>query len=249
VAPTPNHYQMDIAYFGKFKYLIVIGTNNRYMWSVQIKDKSMETIVSALNTLINFETFRDKFGPSGLRSFAPFPIFIDCDGEKGFYHLDLEPRLVRINSKPDKYHNRLSIINRAIRTIRDYAYRAFETKDDIAPSNLSQILHFYNNDPHKTLSRLIGFNVTPKMRLEDLELEAFIVKKLFHANMKEREKKLKIGTKVTLYHPKEFGKKVRFQMEPGIYTITSYKNGMYEVVEDQDVKNKQVVPGFYLGEI
>jgi hypothetical protein len=224
---------MDIAFFGDFKYLIVVGTNNRYVWAIEILNKEKETIKAALVKLLNFETFREKF-----------PIFIDCDGEKGFAFLNLDPDVVIIKSKPNKFHNRLSIINRVIRTLRDYAYKAYKTTKDITPERLSQIVEHYNNYPHKTLSRLIGFNVSPRMVLFDLELEAFIAKKLFNTNMKERKKKLEIGTNVMLCHPKKAHEKIRFIMEPGIYTVIDYENGMYEI-EAED-KNKQVVPGFYL---
>jgi hypothetical protein len=184
------------------------------------------------------------------------------------------PVNVVIGSKPDTYHNRLSIINRIIRTIRDYAYKRFkkpgvlqplkrmprkneedsglatstargDTADAITPEQLAKVLKWYNNRPHRTLSRLAGFNVSPSMLLDDVELEGFIAKKLMFLNLLKEQKRLSIDEPVMVAHKltKAFEKK-RYNMEPGEFKIVDYKNNMYKV-ENKEGKTF-VVPGFYL---
>jgi hypothetical protein len=228
--------------------------------------------------------FMDKFTKE--KDFrAPVPdekqrIYIECDGERSFNALafdkggstegrsslsrkdSFEVNGVRIIiiSKPDDYHNRLSLINRVIRTIRDFAYQMFGTEKNIAPEQLSEVLKYYNERPHKTLSMLIGFNVSPKMLLDDVELEGFIAKKLMYLNTEQEKKKLAIGDRVTVAHQSEIFEKRRYSVEPGLYTVigvpgttpdgetpaVAYKNNMYKVRNDLMPGLELEVPGFYL---
>jgi hypothetical protein len=250
VAPSPNHYQMDIVFFGKYLYLLIVGTNNRYAWFEEIESRKKKAVKKAIETIIKEDTFRNMF-----------PIIIDCDGERSFEALKTGTYFILpdgmssnnkivINSNPDPFHNRLAIINRLIRTIRDYAFKAEGTDSDIEPQLLERVLDYYNNWPQQTLSNLIGFYVSPNEVLHDLELEAFIVKKLINQNAKLRkEKMLDIGDKVLVSHMKQsLFEKVRFRIEPGVYKIKSFKGKMYEV-ESLDGKNKMVVPGYFLTKI
>jgi hypothetical protein len=179
-------------------------------------------------------------------------IYIECDGERSFNSLSrkdsFEVNGVRIIiiSKPDDYHNRLSLINRVIRTIRDFAYQMFGTEKNIAPEQLSEVLKYYNARPHKTLSMLIGFNVSPKMLLDDVELEGFISKKLMYLNTEQEKRKLAIGDRVTVAHQSELFEKRRYSVEPGLYTVIGYKNNMYKVRNDLMPGLELDVPGFYL---
>jgi hypothetical protein len=235
VAPNPNYYQMDIAFFGKYKYLVIIGTNNRYVWAIAINTKDQLSIFKALILFSSFDTFRHIY-----------PVMMDCDGEASFKDTPELPNF-RIHSLPDPHHNRLALVNRVIRTIRDYAYKMFDAEDDIDPAALEQVVHYYNNYPHKTLSNLIGFNVSPHMLLLDLDLEAFIAKKLMSQNLKESKKKLAVGDKVMVGHVTKKFEKVRFNTEPVMYTIIGYKNNMY-IVENKYSK-KLIVPGYLLGRV
>jgi hypothetical protein len=221
VATEPNHFQMDLVFFGEFPYLVIIGVNNRYGYASPIVDKSTKAIQNALIFLL-------PFLPS---SFIENPIIkIDADGEKGFKGIDddfLIPRNIKLSLKPDPFHNRLSLINRLVRTIRDFNHRYINTKKDIStkkdipPHKLEQILTRYNNYPHRTLSQLVGFYVSPREVKEDIDLEALIAKKLLQRNGKLRnEEKLHIGDQVLCYYTVESPfEKRRFTTEPEVYTI------------------------------
>jgi hypothetical protein len=251
VAPSPNYYQMDIAFFGHFKYLIIIGVNNRYVWAIRIGGKNKETILKSLDLFTSFKTFRK----------TPDFVYIDCDGERSFNSL-MSPRGIArlgeimkyngtyakiiISSMSDPHHNRLSLVNRVIKTMRDYANKFFKTLDDISTEQLEPIIKFINNSPHSTLSRLIGFNVTPKMLLNDIELEGFIARKLMYLNLVQEKKKLKVGNVVKVIHEGKPFEKIRYRMEPEFFTIMGMKNNMYVV---ENGPKQLIVPGFYLLQI
>jgi hypothetical protein len=268
----------------KHMFLIFIGINNRYTWALQILRKNVDTIKNALNIFTSFPNFRKPTAPSATRAelagdtpigqspLARSAIYIDCDGEKSFKSIHDRSLLtsgiykatnanIIITSQPDPYHNRLSLVNRIIRTIRDYAMKFFRTLDEITREQLEHILKYYNNSPHKTLSNLIGFNVSPAMVLKDVELEGFIARKLMYFNLEQERKKLKIGDIVRVIHeadPKNPFEKIRYRMEPGFFTVkgvpggtdsagrssaAGMKNNMY-IVERQASTDKSV-PWFY----
>jgi hypothetical protein len=93
---------------------------------------------------------------------------------------------------------------------------------------------------------LIGFNVSPKMLLDDVELEGFIAKKLMYLNTEQEKRKLAIGDRVTVAHQSELFEKRRYSVEPGLYTVIGYKNNMYKVRNDLMPGLEIEVPGFYL---
>jgi 2-iminoacetate synthase ThiH len=63
--------------------------------------------------------------------------------------------------KNEAQHRKLGIVDRVIRTIRDIAFaQHWET---ISPAEMKYITREYNNAPHKTLSELMGFDISPNM--------------------------------------------------------------------------------------
>jgi hypothetical protein len=194
-------------------------------------NKSKAATITALNTLV-----RDKYFPKSTH------VTIDCDGERAFYSMmNSKTRLnimgvdINILSKVDPYHNRLAIVNRVIRTIRSFDYngkgRPHEDYDkNIYPEMMKQLLDYYNNHTHATLSHLIGFNVSPREVLSDRDLEAFIAKRLLPENLVQAENRLKVGDRVKVYHQLNYPwEKRRFVMKPGKYSITKYIGNMPEV--------------------
>jgi hypothetical protein len=122
----------------------------------------------------------------------------------------------------------------------------FRTLDEITREQLGHMLNYNNNFPHKTLSNLIGFNVTPAMVLKDVELEGFIARKLMYFNLEQERKKLKIGDIVRVIHeadPTNPFEKIRYRMEPGFFTVKGMKNNLYIV--EREASTVKSVPLFY----
>jgi hypothetical protein len=321
VGLSPNNFQMDIVFFGIYKYLLIIGTTNRYVWGYLIGSKELESIKQALYLFLNEPSMKKATD-----------IKIDCDGEGSFVSLarntrylidagtqsivspddtkrsdaNVDPlvpkRLTRhaspdppmrypatgpppppptrvrreglrenptpstknastayiprevniyIHAEQDTYHNRLTLMDRMIRTIRDYAYVISLALDkvvteNIRPARLISILDWYNRCPHCTLSRLVGFDVSPLDVITDHDLEAFIAKKLILHNVCQRNNKLQIGQFVSvLYVPDHVPRvKTRYRTEPFLYKVIGYAGGMYVI------KNKKgeirLAPGYHV---
>jgi hypothetical protein len=103
VAPGPDYYQMDIAFFGKpgeireyhaipFEdrrlFLIIIGVNNRFVWGIRIYGKDAFTIKKSLNLFTEFPNFRKPANNA--------PVYIDCDGERSFRSIGGKVELPKI---------------------------------------------------------------------------------------------------------------------------------------------------------
>jgi hypothetical protein len=220
-ASGPNHFQMDIFYVKsddgerafQLSYLVIIGVNNRF------------ACVEPTNTFISSDAIAVSHSQKDINAveiaidkcleilplIPKHKLFIDCDGEKAFVALKpdwLAKRKIIMHAVPDKFHYRLSIVNRFIRTIRDKAKRFYDITY-IQPDLMRLLVEEYNDEPHTTLSQLMGFRVSPNMIVKDYEMEAFISKKLRILNLKmEQQRHLENGTKVSVMLP-DFHQKFR----------------------------------------
>jgi hypothetical protein len=273
VAPSPNHFQMDIAFFKSraqtlsayeiahkktseeekefgLSYLILIGVNNRFaivvpmnslnfygVYIVGAKKKDKASIQIALDKALG-----------ELHYIAPNTkgktLYIDCDGEAGFQSLSeewLEERNISLQSVPDITHTRLGLINRFIRTIRHYGRIAFDT-EYIIPDYMELIVRKYNTDAHTTLSRIMGFNVSPLRALQDEELEAFIARKNMAFNYhRTAVRELPIGTHVNAFLHTSFGTKKFDEINDAV--IVEKKNNNYVIQKNE---RRFLVPRFLL---
>jgi hypothetical protein len=224
---------------GQYKYLVCIGVNNRYATVIPlnvIHDILMTEKYKEISTVqINLELLLLKL-PDGMKTFY-------SDAEPSFLALKnyLESYGVILIAEPDQFHTRLAIINRFIRTLRDMAFNKFSVEDQIKPNQMKELVLKYNNAYHTTLSKVIGFQVSPKDVLLSSELEAFLVKKLLVKKfLKNTDNKLSIGAKVAVYQaPKPF-EKTRSNVLEGEWTITDIIGNKYKVSEKQG--EEMIVP-------
>ena len=124
-------------------------------------------------------------------------------------------------------HSSLGLIDRFIRTIRDMLYQAGY---GLTPLAIKEMVRQYNNAPHKTLSKWIGFDVSPLMVQRDKNKEEYIVEKIRKANIATKLNygyNIPIGTKVKVYNEKNVLGKRRTICKEG--TITGKRKGLYEV--------------------
>jgi len=251
-------YIIDLMFCGKFTYLVAIEANTRYIYSalcnitkgdkILVGDiKSTRAYLSALKSLME----------QGMK-----PEYIIGDGEKcfnsskakAFYknqdqkqkheiifisvsrmHPDYKPQheiKENKNPKTEPYHTSLSIIDRAIRTIRDMAYNMEVPQHKISPPIMDWILREYNNSYHNTLSLYAGFKVTPSMVHENRDLEQRICDTIHAANwnvMNTRGFRLKNGTHVKVYNDRDTMGKRRRVIRPGDWVVDSWERGKYKI--------------------
>ena len=139
--------------------------------------------------------------------------------------------------KTDPMHSSLGLIDRVIRTLRDMAYNI--GTGIITPSIMDKLVRQYNNAPHKILSKYSRKNVSPRMVQEDKELQSLIEKYICKENYNILTSDgfvLPKGMSVKLYNEKDAMMKRRSNVQPGNYRVIGFKNGLYEVKGQKNVR-------------
>ena len=104
--------------------------------------------------------------------------------------------------KTEPLHGSLALVDRFVRTLRDMTFNAGYK---LTPFVLKEMVRQYNNAPHSTLSKWIGFDVSPLMVQNDKNKEEYIVMKIYKANLLtvlSADFDLPIGTNVKAYNEK-----------------------------------------------
>ena len=151
----------------------------------------------------------------------------------------------RAASKTQPLHSSLGIIDRVIRSIRDMAYNM--KVGVITPIVMNEIVNQYNNAPHKGLSKWAGFSVSPNDVQNDRELEEYIVRKICQANweiMNSEGFRINDGVEVKVYNDVDKMMKRRTIIQPGKHKVNGFKNGLYEIVNENG--QKQMMPRYRL---
>jgi hypothetical protein len=134
------------------------------------------------------------------------------------------------NNSTTPNHTSLSIIDRVIRTIRDLAYNM--KVGQITPPIMDKIVMLYNNAPHRGLSQIMKFVVSPTMADNDVELEREIIRRQMIMNdniINSDGFMLPVGTKVEMYNEKDAMSKRRTMSKPYTYTVNGFHGGFYEL--------------------
>jgi hypothetical protein len=137
-------------------------------------------------------------------------------------------------------HTSLSIIDRAIRSIRDIGFRA---GIKYAPAGMNQILSIYNRAPNDTLTKIMRFMVSPEIAENDLALEFELIRRFTAQNIAISQQPgfiLPLGSHVVMYNPIAPMTKRRAQVLPHIYEVVGYRGLLYEIKAD-GMKNTIIV--------
>lgn len=130
----PNAYQMDTFFYREEKtpYLMFININSRKAYAYKMNDKGASEVLKALNKFIK-ET-QDIYS-------------ITSDQDKAYLSNAvlsfMKDHDIRYRTTTDNDHDKLAIINRFMRTIRDLRDR---NKEDIL-----KIVDAYNDMPHRSI--------------------------------------------------------------------------------------------------
>ena len=270
-----NSYIIDLMKSGKIYYLLAINANTRYLYAEPtntIFDEDDEDgIVKVSNSAKNEKLCADvllKLINKGVKI-----KYLESDGEGGFgsdyvkrivyerhgikynqvrrqkktqYPSFMKDESDKWNKKTDPIHGSLGIVDRVTRTIRDMAYNM--KIGVILPNDMNKIVEYYNNAPHKGLSKYAGFSVSPSMVQNDPQLEEWIARKIMQANyevINGKGFKLKRGTKVKVYNEKDSLSKRRSVIQPGEFMILRFDKGLYRVKNKTD-NSIQLVPRYKL---
>ena len=204
----PGGYIGDIIFTNgnKIAFLLMIEINTRKAFAQQLNNIDTSEIINVddetIERQVNIETKRIKTTRSLIDAFNTIlpsinrtPITsLRFDGEAGINSREFQQYLKDLNitfisTRPNQ-HSSLSLIDRLCRTIRDMAYLMnVEIYDQ---SVMDIILDYYNNSPHKTLTKLF-FKIEPSLKLKHpygispndvtAELETIYIKECYKYNL------------------------------------------------------------------
>jgi hypothetical protein len=181
-------------------YLIFINENTRYAVAYPITNKSVSSVLPKIKSFIS------EFKVASIIS----------DAEKAFTSKEilklLESKHIDYRVISDQRHTSLSIIDRFIRTIRDYGRKNKPFTNDKLQSFISE----YNTSVHSST------NMTPTEMQNSKEKELQYIHNMIreqHDIESEPGYKLKKGDHVRLINKERGMHKVRFKATPSYYTI------------------------------
>ena len=209
-------YMVDLMYCGKLVYLAGINVNTRYgmIELTNITNDEGEAIKKGARDTISYLRALDKM-INEVKETNPIK-HLTGDGEGAFksklsnsfyqqYGITFHPvprMYVEGKETTDPLHSSLALVDRFIRTIRDMIFTAGYK---LTPLAIKEMVRQYNNAPHSTLSKWIGFPVSPIMVQKDKNKEEYIVMKINKANVATKLKfgfDLSIGSRVKVFNEK-----------------------------------------------
>lgn len=240
IVGSKNAFQMDITYIYNSKFLTLVHILSRYAIMVKISDMNMNTITNTLKPLIKKYNVKALFTDNQFNNnvFKKF-----CE--------DNDIQLYTVISKDEhiiKNSNKLGIIDRFTRTIKDYLEKVKISykSEKVALSKLQSLLKNYNNKIHTSI------NNTPDKVFNDDDLKYSIYSQLVNYNSQisfrkaegyvpkgnlrkdEEQAKFNIGDKVRILLKKNVFDKGVQQFSKELYTISEIKNNIYKVDDDKN---------------
>ena len=210
----PNSYQMDTLVQTKNAnpryYLIIININSRKLYAYPMKAKDSKEVLKALNTFI--KQVKTIYSITSDQDAA----YLDSKITKFMTDNHIDHQTTFTND-----HNRLGIINRAIKTLRD-----LNNERDFTQQSMTKALNAYNNSVHSSI------NKEPNDFTNEDE-EQYIANKEIETNLKMNMFNLPNNTYVRIMSSSTPMKKKRLNLSDGSYKV-AYKTGNKYVIKALD---------------
>lgn len=232
-------YFIDIMFSGpknEKMYLLCLNFHSRYLYFREIYSKLDREVSTKLNQILPFDC---KY----LRG--------DSEGaflSRTFNRMILEPRGITFipvdrehltNGQTAIVHDKMSVIDRITRTLRDQAYVA-GFSEPLSYKVMYRLIDVYNHAPHTFLSHFANRQVSPNDVNNNFGLLMSIWRKVQQDNFNISRKEgfiLPIGTQVSVYYQTDKFTKRRTQVRPEFFTVVGFEKGQYIL---QDEKGKLV---------
>jgi hypothetical protein len=219
----PNDSKTITAYLEALKHIIASGAQIKYLRGDGEKAFKATTPTGLLTETGRYYKSQNIVWEDVVR-YKPveYPAFMTYQNSK---YKDTAPN-----------HTSLSIIDRVIRTIIDLAYNM--GGGQITSPIMEKIVMLYNNAPHRGLSQIMKFVVSPTMADNDAELEREIIRRQMIRNeniINSEGFMLPVGTNVAVYNEKDAMAKRRTVNKPYTYTVNGFHGGFFDL-KDTDGK-------------
>ena len=216
--------------------LIAIHCNSRFGSAIKMDDTSANSIAKALNIVVNVKEIKktvtfisdaDRRFPPAIERLNDMLNRIAEQRARNPREPDAEYvqiKHIQINmSDPDNDHTMLAPLDRFSRTLRDMIFNLFRNNKNMPREFNQQLLDglcsIHNRTPHKTLSTVMGFPVSPRTMMEHNEIHQEFVRRLAGRNYNIPHDDLSVGTKVYVYQPPSPMKKRRTSAEDDMYIV------------------------------
>lgn len=236
IVSAPGLFVIDFLINNEEVYLIAIEVNSRKLYiaptnvvdggdkyTIMKKARYTKNFINALNKIITQGAKIKALKGDGEGAFKSAILYYQKLGIE-FIPVD---RTELVGGKTSPNHNSLSLIDRAIRTLRDMA---FNINIPLNPSLLPTLVRIYNDTPHSTLSKIMNFPVTPNMVSNDPELEREIIKRIKQMNyniLHQAGYLINEGVECRVLENYDQLTKKRRKVKPTTYKVISYDGGKY----------------------
>jgi hypothetical protein len=260
-AYPPGLWMMDVMFVNKtIKYLILVEACSRYIICEPINDIEPDTnrILADSKGWTSPARFIEAFR----RVIAQHPELehrmhtIQSDADPAFTHASSQlfmkdlgvvwravPRiramafpsfaeLDNLHVKSEPNHTSLSIIDRAIRTIRDVAFNL--RIGVLTPNEMVRVLLQINHAPNRRLRAVLGFDVSPSMAYNDLQLQEEVHRRYTVFNQLIYQSPgfmIPNGAHVQIYNESRPYAKRRELVQPQTYIVDSFNGALFTLHE------------------
>ena len=196
----PGAYQFDTFVNGSDPpyYFIAINVNTRKAFAFPMTTKASPSVLQALKAL---------------QSMVPIISAMTSDQDAAYLTESvlsfMKDHNIDYRTTEDHDHNRLSIINRFIRTIRD-----MNSKPHISTNKMKALLNAYNTTIHSSIG------CAPNDMTNDLEKD-YIERKRAHTDALRLTTRLDPGTTVRIMTASDRFKKKRSNLSKELYTVAA----------------------------
>jgi hypothetical protein len=137
---------------------------------------------------------------------------------------------LKVKSEPN--HTSLSIIDRAIRTIRDIAYNL--RINVITPNELKRVLVQINNAPNHGLRAVLGFDCSSEMAYNDILIQEEVFRRYTVWNQLVYQSPgfmLPLGAHVQIFNESRPYAKRRELVQPATYIVVDFNGAFFTLSE------------------
>ncbi|OHT06761.1 hypothetical protein TRFO_05443 [Tritrichomonas foetus] len=220
-------YIIDIMFSNEVMYLLLIDFTTRYVYITDLMSKGIKDVIESFDELMtNIKDLR----------------FLRGDAERAFMSAEFQKHLAEkynakyipmerskeANGTTSIVHDKLGVIDRMTRTLRDMAYVAGYT-DPIPYRVIRKLVDNYNLAPHSFLSKYAHKRTSPDDVKKDHHLKLTIWRNVEQHNFMVKNRdgyRLYKNQRVVVYNDDKTRKR-RTQLRPEVYTVVREENGNY----------------------
>ena len=269
----PKTWMIDFMKLGKQTILNIIHCNTRFWLPHITPDQSAEAVMTGIQATMMTVRCNWTVGPvidtlisDAAKTFTSTRLVNDFCESLGIKQIafNMDKGGIQVLPKASspttsQEHNQLSIIDRISRTLRDMVFNVQRTQPnfELNDTTIKQLAMIYNKTPHETLSKTMGFDVSPQIALANKKLQDELVRRWTQENYKLTDSyaftSIKKGMHVYLYAPKQLFEKRRNNVERVPYVIVDVRAGNYVIQRVDDltgdsirtVQRKDFIPALF----